>query len=109
MCEPVPLETWATGPVRDTIAAMRADPWHSAVLDHHRDEIRTELRKAGASPDRATLTLYLHVLGHALDYVGTDVPGDALPLTPVHGTGMDWFTIRIAAACQLALDEGVIT
>ncbi|UJW32057.1 DUF6401 family natural product biosynthesis protein [Saccharothrix sp. AJ9571] len=102
------LEIWMTGPVRSTIAALRADSWCSAVLDHHRDEIRTELALAGTPPDRATLTLYLHVLGRALDYLGTNLPGDALPLAPVHGTGLDWFTIRIAAACQLALDEGLI-
>ncbi|MYW92370.1 hypothetical protein G3I59_32035 [Amycolatopsis rubida] len=86
---------------------MTADPWRSAVLDHHQDEIRAELAAAGAAPDRPTLTLYLHLLGRAMDYVGTNVPGDALPLARVHDTGMDWFTIRIAAACQLAISEGL--
>lgn len=110
MCEPVPLQTWATGPVRATIAGLRADPWHSAVLDHHRDQIRAELTATGATLDQATLTLYLHVLGRALDYLATDLPGeDSLPLTPVHDTQLDWFTLRIAAACQLAIDEGLIT
>ncbi|ASR37651.1 hypothetical protein BAY61_24570 [Prauserella marina] len=104
---PIPLETWVSGPVRATIAAMTADPWRSAVLDHHQDEIRAELVSAGAAPDRSTLTLYLHVLGRAMDYIGTTAPGDALPLACVHDTGMDWFTVRIAAACQLAINEGL--
>ncbi|WP_020657766.1 DUF6401 family natural product biosynthesis protein [Amycolatopsis benzoatilytica] len=109
MCEPIALETWTTGPIRATIAKMAADPWRSAVLDHHQDEVRAELSAAGAPLDRATLTLYLHVLSRAMDYVGTDIPGDALPLARVHDTGMDWFTVRIAATCQLAISEGLAT
>ncbi|AXB41539.1 DUF6401 family natural product biosynthesis protein [Amycolatopsis albispora] len=109
MGEPVPLETWVAGPVRTTIAGLKAHSWGSAVLDHHQDQVRAELAGAGAPADRATLTLYLHVLSCAVDYVGTNIPGDTLPLTRVHDTGMDWFTIRIAAVCQLAISEGLVT
>ncbi|WP_158605471.1 hypothetical protein [Amycolatopsis panacis] len=44
---PMPLETWVSGPVRATIATMTADPWRSAVLDHHQDEIRARRTRLG--------------------------------------------------------------
>lgn len=109
MYRPVTLETWASGPVRATIAALRADGWHAAILGHHTDEVRADLSAAGTPVDRAALTLYLHVLSQAMDYVTTGVPDDALRLLAVHDTDLDWFTIRIAAACQLAIDEGLIS
>lgn len=108
MYRPVTLETWASGPVRATIAAMRADKWHAAILDHHIDQVRADLSDSGAAADRATLTLYLHVLSQAVDYVATSGPDDALLLPAVHDTDLDWFTIRLAAVCQLAIDEGFI-
>jgi hypothetical protein len=108
MYRPVTLETWASGPVRATIAAMRNDRWHAAILDHHADQVRVDLSASGAPADRATLTVYLHVLSQAVDYVTTGVPDDALRLPAVHDTDLDWFTIRIAAVCQVAIDEGLI-
>jgi hypothetical protein len=107
MYRPVTLETWVSGPVRVIIAVMRADGWYAAILDHHADQVRADLSASGTPVDRATLTLYLHVLGQAMDYVTTDVPDEALLLPAVHDTDLDWFTIRIAAVCQLAIDEGL--
>ncbi|OLT40331.1 hypothetical protein BJF85_25185 [Saccharomonospora sp. CUA-673] len=86
---------------------MTGDPWQAAVLAHHQDELRRELAAIAAPLNRATLTLYLHVLGHTLDYLAAHAVGDMLPVARVHDTGLDWFTVRIAATCQLALDEGL--
>ena len=109
MYGPVTLETWVSGPARAIIAAMRADGWYAAILDHHTDQVRADLSASATPVDRATLTLYLHVLSQAMDYATTDVPDEALSLPAVHDTDLDWFTIRIAAVCQLAIDERLIS
>jgi hypothetical protein len=80
MYRPVTLETWVSGPARVIAAAMRGDGWYAAILDHHADQVRADLSASGAPVDRATLTLYLHVLSQAMDYVTTDVPDEALLL-----------------------------
>jgi hypothetical protein len=84
MYRPVTLEAWASGPVR---------------------------APSGAQADRATLTLYLHVpsqhvLSPAVDYVTTDVPGDALRVPAVHDADLDWFAIRIAVVATSLLTTG---
>ena len=109
MYRPVTLETWVSGPARVTIAAMRGDGWSAAILDHHTEQVRADLSASDTPVDRATLTLYLHVLSQAMDYVTADVPDEALVLPAVHDTDLDWFTIRMAAVCHLAIDEGLIS
>ena len=104
------LEEWADdGGGRANIADLRSEQWRSAILDHHVDQVRADLASAGEVPTRSVLTLYLHIIGQVMAYMGAgEVPDDQLLGPPLHDTGLDWFTLRTAAVCQLAIAEQII-